>query len=270
MPEQIAEHEGRHLFGASAEAYQLARPAYPAAIFSSLTRHGALSAGCSILEIGAGSGLATQRLIEQGAGSMTLLEPDIGFTQMLRNLAGKSAIPVQLVLEPFEEAELGLDEFDLVVAATAFHWLEPRSRVQSITRVVKPGGHVALWWNVFQDPSLADPFHDATVHLLDTLARSPSDSDDVPFALRRSEREQEFIDTGEYELTVYREWNWKLQLTTQQIGQLYSGFSAISRLVEPARDRLLADLMDIADVEFGGAVTRNMTTPLYIFRRTPI
>ena len=92
--------------------------------------------------------------------------------------------------------------------------------------MLKPGGFVALWWNVFQHLDREDPFHDATRSILANLAISPSGAPNaMPFPLDRRAREAEFERTGNFEAVVYEETHWTLVLDVPQVGRLYEGFS---------------------------------------------
>ena len=147
MPDLIDRREGRRLFGLNPEGYADARPPYPEEIYRFLVARGAIAPGTTTLEIGAGNGLATRRLIELGANPISVIEPDERFADVLR-----------------------------------------------------PGGYVALWWNVFGDPDREDTFHDATASLLSNLAVSPSGAPDkIPFALDRGARDADIARTGRVE-----------------------------------------------------------------------
>ena len=50
--------------------------------------------------------------------------------------------------------------------------------------------------------------------------------------------------------------------------RLYATYSNITVLPPAERERLLDGLAKIAEREFGGVVTRNMTTSIYTARRT--
>jgi hypothetical protein len=56
-------------------------------------------------------------------------------------------------------------------------------------------------------------------------------------------------------------------LDAAQVRTLYEGFSHIQRLPQARRDKLLDDLMEIAQTRFGGRVERNMTSAVYLARR---
>lgn len=264
----ISEREGRLAFGHNPIGYDAVRPPYPEAVFAVLREQGALFSGATTLEIGAGNGLATGRLLALGATPLTVLEPDRRFAPLLQALPKPVQGDYQIIHHAFEEVEFEAESFDLVVSATAFHWLEPTMRVAKLWQLLKPGGYVALFWNTFQDLTKADSFHEATQHLLGNLSTSPSNRpNEMPFALDRSARETEFLSGGRFALSVYLELHWTLTLDAQQVRLLYEGFSQIARLPSEKRTALLDALVNVAESEFKGIVNRNMTTPLYLFRK---
>jgi len=267
MTDLIDRREGRHLFGHNPRGYGDARPEYPEAIYRFLIEHGALAPNTATLEIGAGNGLATRRLIERGANPITVVEPDARFGPLLRELASSGA-DLRVVPRAFEETQFPPRTFDLVAAATSFHWLDRTTALARIADVLKPGGYIALWWNVFQILDRADAFHEATRSILENLAVSPSGAPDtIPFALDRSAREADFVSCGRFGDVNYAETRWTFVLDTAHVGKLYEGFSHIQRLPEARRMRLLEQLMDVAQTQFGGRVERNVTSPIYLARR---
>ncbi len=265
---RIEEREGRSLFGLNPAGYDQVRPPYPDSFFSLLIEQGALFPGAVTLEIGPGNGLATRVLMAQGAHPLTLVEPNRGFERMLNSLSAQVDVDIQLVQAAFEDAVLPPASYDLVVAATAYHWLNPKTRVEKIANLLKPMGYVALLWNVFGTLHKDDPFHEATKTLLAHLSKSPSDSSDtIPFGLDRQNREGEFMHSGKFEVRSYVEIQWTLQLDTAQVGLLYEGFSSIARLPALERTEILDQIMTIAGTQFHGLVNRNMTSVLYLFQR---
>ena len=262
VPEEISHSEGRGLFGLDPEGYDAARPNYPAWIFDELQQCGALFEGANTVEIGAGTGLASRQLIERGASPLTLIEPDTRFSETL-NRATSQLPKCRVIHTSFEEAELAPNEFDLAVAATSFHWIAPDSGMRKLRSVVKGGGTAALIWNVFQVLDKPDPFHEATQGLLSSLAVTPSGAPNtVPFALDRPAREAD-ARRGGFHAVTYAESRWSFQITTEQVGKLYEGFSQIQRLDHESRARILDELRRIADTQFGGVVERNVTSCLY-------
>jgi SAM-dependent methyltransferase len=149
---------GRHAFGADPAAYDAARRDYPPELFERIIwRIGPLDR-YRAFEIGPGTGKATGPMLGLGLGSITAVEPDPRLAAWLRqNLPDPR---LTLVEAPFEQADLDGHAFDLGYAATAFHWLDAPTALARVRRLLRPGGHWAMWWNVYQDPERADPFRD--------------------------------------------------------------------------------------------------------------
>ena len=270
MPGFIDAQEGRALFGSDPRNYNDIRPPYPEQLYEFLLTTGALRANTSTLEVGAGNGLATRRLLDCGAHPLTAVEPDTRFAPLLMSLSKLYKAELRFIAASFEDAVLPHSHYDLVAAATSFHWIQPAIGLAKAAAVLKPGGYVALWWHVFGDVDREDPYHEATRTILQPLSSSPSGAPDtVPFALDTQARLRDFSSTGQFETPAYEAYRWTLVLNTAQVGALYATFSAISRLPEEQRQTILHQLMEVAERHFGGTVERNMVSPIYIARRKP-
>jgi hypothetical protein len=174
---------------------------------------------------------------------------------------------LEVVVQTFEDMVIPPASFDLVVAATAFHWLDPSRALPLVASVLSSGGWLALWWNVFGDPDAPDPFHDATDPLLRDLAPSPlagraGRSPALDATARRAELGSAGFEDVEHE--VFR---WTLVLTAAETRRLYRTWSNIARLPERDRLRVLDGIEQIARDDFGDRVERRMLTPLYTARR---
>ena len=157
----------RGLFTTDVSAYDEGRPGYPERVFEVLRERCGLGPGTEVLEIGAGTGQATARMLDLGA-SVTVVELGAEFATFLGSkFAGQS---LRVVQGAFEEVDLEPESFDIVAAATSFHWVPLPVGLQRAADVLRPGGSIALWWNVFGDANRADPFHDALLPLLQRLA----------------------------------------------------------------------------------------------------
>lgn len=264
MPDRIDREEGRRLFGLNPQGYDDARPDYPAWIYERLRDGRALVPGTATLEIGAGGGRATKQLLEYGANPLTIIEPDKRFATSLESVLDEYESDYRLIWQSFEDVQLEPDQFELVVAATSFHWIEQSSGLQKIRRLLRDEGVAAFFWNVLQDLDREDRFHEATDHLLSELAVSPSGAPNtIPFALDRQARQADMRAAG-FNNVEYSESKWTVVLDTDQVGKLYEGFSSIQRLDAQSRSKVLNDLMEIADTQFDGRVERNVTTCLYV------
>jgi SAM-dependent methyltransferase len=117
-------------FDSAAHLYQQARPGYPAELYDELIRLAGLRPAARLLEIGCATGKATVPLAERGF-RITCLELGPRLAATARdNLARFPAVTVTEAdfdtwLAPPGEA------FDLVFAATAWHWTDPACSVPS-------------------------------------------------------------------------------------------------------------------------------------------
>ena len=96
-----------------------------------------------MLDLAAGTGKFTRQLLPSGA-DLVAVEPVAG---MRRKLA--ETVPGVPALEGTAEAlPLGNASLDAVVCAQAFHWFDADRAVAEIHRVLRPGGGLAMIWNV--------------------------------------------------------------------------------------------------------------------------
>jgi SAM-dependent methyltransferase len=115
--------------------YDAARPSYPPGLYDGLPL-----AGADVLELGAGTGIASAELATR-AGSLVVT--DLGPRMLARGLGKHSWPGVVARAEqlPFRDAS-----FDLVCGAQMWHWTDPPA-VGEVARVLRQGGRLALWWN---------------------------------------------------------------------------------------------------------------------------
>jgi SAM-dependent methyltransferase len=261
---RIAKQAGRRAFGLDPANYHRSRPDYPEWVYQTLRSSCGLGQGAVTLEVGAGTGTATRRLLDFGADPLVAVEPDPRLADFLRTNNADRALKV--LVSTFEDVKLEESAFDLGISATAFHWLEEDAALRKIARLLRPGGWWATFWNVFGDDSRPDPFHEATKKLLEGPF-SPSAGDlDVPFGLDKEARTAALKRTGEFDVVDVQTSRWSLVLNADQTIALYGTYSNVN--IRPDRAGLLAEIGRIARDEFGGRVIRNMTTSLYIARRS--
>ena len=177
---------GRRAFGNDPASYHAVRPQYPDWVFATLVQWCGLGDGKSVFEIGPGTGIATRRLLDLGAGPLIAIEPDPNLAAYLRSNNRDEALKV--MISSFEDAALDESSFDLGVCATAFHWLEEDSALAKVAHLLRPGGWFAMVWNVFGDSTRPDPFHEATKCLLDAPRGPSAGTRGIPFALDATAR----------------------------------------------------------------------------------
>jgi SAM-dependent methyltransferase len=129
-------------FDALVDAYDAGRPTYPPQLYDAIERLTGPLLGADVIEIGAGTGIATRALHNRGARVVAV---DIG-AQMLRRLRDRRA-DLPAVLATAEALPFADDTADLVCAAQAWHWVDADRAGPEARRVLRPGGALAVWWN---------------------------------------------------------------------------------------------------------------------------
>lgn len=140
-------------FAATAAAYDRYRPGYPAELFDDLAARCGLGPDGAVLEVGAGTGMASVELARRCA-TLVCLEPAPAMAARARaKLAG---FPGATVVEATFEAWTPSDAptvapadaptvADVVCAANAWPWLDPAVRWAKAASLLEPRrGHLAL------------------------------------------------------------------------------------------------------------------------------
>src|SRR5258708_23885700 len=128
------------------ELYDRVRPAYPGELFADLAAITGMDSGSPVLEVGCGTGEATRSLAALGY-PVTAIEPGAGMAALARQrLAAFGNVEVEN--STFEEWDDGGRRFDVLVAASAWHWVDPSIGWRRAHDVLHAGGWMALLGNV--------------------------------------------------------------------------------------------------------------------------
>jgi SAM-dependent methyltransferase len=126
-------------FGSQAEAYAYGRPSYPIEAVRWLMPDDART----VLDLGAGTGKLTQRLLELGL--------DVIAVEPLDEMRALIPLPARAMAGAAEAIPLPDASVDAVVAGQAFHWFDSAKALPEMARVLRPGGTVGLLWNMDDD-----------------------------------------------------------------------------------------------------------------------
>jgi SAM-dependent methyltransferase len=138
-------HQHRHVaesFGADAERYDQARPRYPDVMIKRIVE---ASPGPDLLDVGIGTGIAARQL--QAAGCHVL-----GVEVDDRMAAQARARGLEVEVAKFEQWDPRDRLFDAMVAAMTWHWVDPVAGARKAAEALRPGGLLALMWNIFEAP----------------------------------------------------------------------------------------------------------------------
>ncbi|MFE9556983.1 class I SAM-dependent methyltransferase [Streptomyces sp. NPDC006692] len=131
-------------FNTAAPQYAANRPSYPPALLDAveeLAAHPLKNA--HVADVGAGTGIASTLLHARGA-NVTAVEPGEGMAAEFRR--GNPHIP--LVRGDGNALPLATASADFITYAQAWHWTDPAKAGPEARRVLRPGGALALWWNI--------------------------------------------------------------------------------------------------------------------------
>lgn len=133
------------MFDRIAALYDRARPGYPPGAVSHLLRLCEITGTSDVLEIGGGTGQLTRDLAATGA-QVRCVEAGAELARLARQNLSRFA-NVEIVTSTFESFEESPSGFDVVVAATAFHWIDPKVSYAKSAALLRPSGHLALLTN---------------------------------------------------------------------------------------------------------------------------
>ncbi|MGY0488850.1 class I SAM-dependent methyltransferase [Streptomyces sp. WG-D5] len=151
-------------FGADPERYDRTRPRYPEDL---VARIAAAAPGPDVLDVGCGTGIASRQFRAAGC---TVLGVDVD--ARMAAYARKRGLDVEV--GRFETWDAAGRTFDAVVAGQTWHWIDPVAGATKAAGVLRPGGRLALFWNVFRPgPEVAEAFAAAHRDALPDAPRNP-------------------------------------------------------------------------------------------------
>lgn len=254
----------RHTFDSTAETYDAARPAYPAELFDDLVDLAAIEPGDRLLEVGCATGKATRPLLERGF-RVVCVEMGAQLAERARiNLAGLAA---EVHVAPFEEWKGRSASFDLVYAATAWHWVEPSVRYEAAHRLLRAGGHLAFWSAQHAFPADFDPFFAEIQEVYDEIGESRPGEWPPPRPDAMPDEAAEIEASGHFGDVVTRRYLWEIQYTAEQYIALLNTFSGHIAMDPAKREYLYGEIWRRIDRRPGGAVRRHWASILHVAAR---
>lgn len=245
----------RDTFNEDAELYDRARPAYPPPLVEALTTTAGLSPDSRVLEVAPGTGQLTVPLARLGC---RITGVELGPTTAAvarRNLRPFPNARVEVAA--FEEWPLPKEPFDLVVCATAFHWIDPAVRVPKATAALAPGGTLALVTTEHvAGGSWDQDFCDRIQRCYERWVPA------TPPGLRMPDESELLSDTGELDRSDrldavrVRRFAQEITYSTSEYLDLLLTFSNHRALDTTALTGLLDDVRDLIDHQNGGSVTK--------------
>jgi SAM-dependent methyltransferase len=237
-------------FERMAAEYATSRPPYPPDLYRVLLSEGVVGPGTRVLEVGAGSGLATRELVRLGS-EVVAVEPGRDLTNLLEIEVPQASV----VVARLEDAVLLDGSFDSVVAATSMHWIDLATGLPKLHAALRARGWLAVWRHQFGDDSVDTEFRSrikdivgarAVDHLVDRRANAST--------------MEELSTGGWFEPVRTQQWRWSIELDSDRVRRLFRTFSDWT----DAEVEVAARAAD----ELGGVVTEHYRTVMHLLRKS--
>lgn len=249
-------------FDEAVDAYDGARPRYPGALFDELFP--LLPAAPRIVEVGPGTGKATEDLLARGA---VVHGVEIGPAMALRLRANLPSDRLHVTVGDFETVEpsaLGIapGAADAIFAATAYHWVSRAAQTARPAELLRPGGLVAILDLIQVEAPDDDGFFAAIEPIHQRHGRghrgppAPVRNEVDPPMRRALDRDERY---GPVSVRCY---DWDQTYTSALYRQLMLSYSGTQMMAESERRALIDEVATCIDDQFGGTVTRPLVATL--------
>lgn len=256
----------RTTFDGVAQLYDEVRPGYPEALFDDIVALSGIPPGGRILEIGPGTGQATVPFARRGYHLLAIELGERLAAVARENLAAYPGVEVRT--GAFEDWPVEEGAFDLAIAATAFHWIDPALGYPKLHRALRPAGAIALFRNEHVRTDRSGGFFAAAQEVYRREApRMAAHYHGLPDADAVPDLSAAIARTGLFGPALVRRYRWDLEYDAAGYTRVLGTYSDHRRLDGAARERLFRGIAELIDSRFGGRITKGYLTVLSLARR---
>jgi SAM-dependent methyltransferase len=214
-----------------------------------------------VLEIGAGTGILT-RLLAGRVAHVTAVEPD----ERMRSVLSAGESRAEVLAGRAEQLPAASSSVDVIIAQSAWHWVDEAEAVPEVARVLRPRGRLSLVWTG-PDRSV-DWMRSLWAGGIIFNPEEKSDEDS-----RRRRRHLVDVDVGggspflPPETALFR---WSRPMLKADLVALSATYSAVIMMEEDARRAHLERMMHFLDTHesFGGVDPIDVPMRSYCWRAT--
>lgn len=241
--------------------YDEFRPGYPQELVDGIIKLSRFPQSVRILEVGSGTGKATSLFAPRGY-AIHCIEPGGNLVEVAkRNLHDYPRVTFEITR--FEDWQESPASFDLVMSAQAFHWISAETGYPKAARSLKPGGALALFWNMhpgFQG-QVAEELRAIYREIAPELA---STQDSIEETIQ--ERTEEISRCGCFGPVTVHRFPWSCTYKTWQYIGLLNTHSDHIRLKPQTRQHLFDEISIVLNVH-GGLIERDYVAVLYFAQK---
>ncbi|QIS02447.1 methyltransferase domain-containing protein [Nocardia brasiliensis] len=251
-------HQARAIaesFGVDAARYDRSRPRYPAELIAAVVAAGR---GRDVLDVGIGTGIVARQF--QAAGCTVLgVEPDSRMAEFARRTG------TEVEVATFENWDPAGRAFDAVVAGQTWHWVDPVAGAHKAAAALRPGGTLALFWNVQQPPpALEQALTDVFRRMFpdSPIARLPKMSGVEMYTAMCDKAADGIRATAAFDEPQHRSFEWTQPYTRDEWLDYAATTGATTRLPQTALNEVRTELGAVIDRSGGNFVCHYTTVML--------
>jgi SAM-dependent methyltransferase len=254
--------EQRFTFNKVAELYDQARAGYPQALYDDLMELANLSAGEALLEVGCGTGKATEEFARRGLNVVALDPGAEMIAAAERRLAPSNS--VRFVQTTFEAWPVEAGAFRLVAAAQSWHWVAPDIRFRKASESLAPGGALAVFGSA-PEP-VPQPLREALEKVYVIHAPELGGPPPEHAYLPSGPLSHDFDRSGLFADVTHKSYPWSRSFSARSYPEYLRTVSRYQMMDEKRREDLLAALAETIEAN-GGRFDAPIETHLYFARR---
>ena len=230
-------------FNTAAVLYEEIRPGYPAELISDVVDLSGIEHSSKVLEVGCGTGKATRSFAERGYELVCL---DIGVDLIAIAREKLKQFPnVSFVEQAFEEWKPE-GTFDLIISATAFHWVDPKVRYLKVYEALGSNGSLAVFSNqhVRKDEGFFAESQDLyNKYYLPLTTNHPTHATDT-------------LGVDAFHAPIRRVYPWTQTYSAEQYIRLLGTYSGHIALSDENRHLLFEGITDLIETRYDGRITK--------------
>ena len=242
----MVEPDLKSTFNSAAYLYEEMRPGYPAELIQDIVDLSEIPDQGNILEIGCGTGQATRSFAIRGY-QMLCLDRGANLIEVAEQRFEKFS-NISFVQSTFEDWRADR-VFDIVISATAFHWIKPKVRYIRVRDALKSRGSLAVFSN--RHVRKSEGFF-AEVQKIYEKYYQPSKSRKM--TPDESECPEPGIDA--FSDPIWRKYPWSQTYTAEDYIRLLGTYSDHIALPEDNRERLFEGISNLINTRYEGTITK--------------
>ena len=246
-------------FDAVARMYDQYRPSYPDEVIEQIIADSGLPEYGRILEIGCGTGIATQLFAQRGYHILGIEQGENLAALAREKLHAYSDISI--TVSTFEQWSPIEQAFDLVFSAQAFHWIDKKIGYAKAAYVLKDSGSLALFWNMYPNPQ--GEIFEALNAVYREFAQEIHNPGTISYRALAKERELEFSRSGFFGPVKVSYYPWSQRYSVQEYLGLLNTYSDHLRLPEVRRKRLFEAVANLIE-RHGGSIEKPYVAVSYV------